>query len=106
MEHRDIPAAAFNQLDHVPSDRVPQELARAAACDSRKLRGDTTGTLMAGLCHTVVSLGDVIGQWARENPGVLPHQFEMLLQLVGRRGIHEACFHETGIAAGQADRRQ
>jgi len=58
VEHRDIPDAAFDQLDHVPSDRLPQVLARVVACDPGELRGYTTGTLMAGLCHTVVSLGD------------------------------------------------
>jgi len=106
VEHREIPDAAFDQLDHVPSDRVPQGLARVAACDPRELRGYTTGTLMAGLCHTVVSHGDPIGQWARDNPGVPPRQLEELLQLVGRRGIREVLLHETGVAAGGADSRQ
>ena len=38
VEHRDIPDAAFDQLDHVPSDRVPQGLARVVACDPGELR--------------------------------------------------------------------
>ena len=33
VEHRDIPDAAFDQLDHVSSDRVPQGLARVVPCD-------------------------------------------------------------------------
>ena len=79
VEHRDIPDAAFDQLDHVPSDRVPQGLARVVACDPGELRGYTTGTLMAGLCHTVVSLTASIGQWARDGPGVPPRQVKELL---------------------------
>ena len=106
VEHREIPDAAFDQLDHVPSDRVPQGLARVVACDPGRLRGYTTGTLMAGLCHTVVSHGDPIGQWARDNPGVPPRQEEELLQLVGRHGIRAVLLHETGVAAGGADRLQ
>jgi len=58
VEHREIPDIAFDQLDHIPSDRVPQGLARVVACDPGELRGYTTGTLVTGLCHTVVSLGD------------------------------------------------
>ena len=85
VELRDIPDAAFDQFDHVPSDLVPQGLARVVACDPGELRGYTTGTLMAGLCHTVVSLGDSTAQWARDNAGVPPQQVEELLQLVGRR---------------------
>ena len=106
VEHRDIPDATFDSLDHVPSDRVPQGLARVVACDPGELRGYTTGTLMAGLCHTVVSLSESIGQWARDNPGVPPRQVEELLQLVGRRGIRAALLRETGVAAGGASRRQ
>ena len=79
VEHRDIPDAAFDQLDHVPSDRVRQGWARVVACDPGELRSYTTATLMAGLCHIVVSLGDPIAQWVRDNPGVLPHQVEELL---------------------------
>ena len=44
VEHRDIPDPAFDQLVHVPSDRVPQGLARIVACDPGELRGYTTGT--------------------------------------------------------------
>ena len=106
VEHRDIPDAAFDQLDHVPSDRVPQGLARVVACDPGELRGYTTGTLMAGLCHTVVSLGESIKQWARGNPRVPPRQVEELLQPVGRRGIRAALLRETGVAVGGASRRQ
>jgi len=73
VEHRDMPDAAFDQLDHVPSDRVLQGSARIVACDPGELRGYTTRTLMAGLCRTMISLGDSIAQWARENPGVPPH---------------------------------
>jgi len=61
---------------------------------------------MAGLCHTVIALGNAIFQWARDNPGVPPRQVEELLQLVGRRGIRAALLHETGVVAGGADRRQ
>jgi len=103
VEHRDIPDTAFDQLDHVPSDSVPQWFARVVPCDTGNLRGCITGTLMAGLCHTVVSLGDAIGQWARDNPWVPPRQVEGLLQLVGRRGIRAALLHQTGVAAGGGD---
>jgi len=106
VEHRDIPDAAFDQLDHVPSDRVPQGLARVVSCDPGELRGYTTGTLMAGLCHTVVSLGDSIAQWARDNAGVPPHQVEELVQLVGRRNARAVLLCETSEAAGGVSRRQ
>jgi len=54
FEHHNIADSASNQLDYVLLDRVPQELAHVAACNCGKLRGCTTGTLMTGLCHTVV----------------------------------------------------
>jgi len=79
VEHRDIPDVVFDQLEHIASDRVPQGLARAVACDPREFRGYTTGTLVTGLCHTVVSLGDSIAQCARDHPGVLPRHLEELL---------------------------
>jgi len=106
VEQRDIPDVAFDQLDHIPSDRVPQGLARVVACDPGELRGYTTGTLVAGLSHTVVSLGDSIAQWARDHPGVPPRHLEELLQLVGRRSIRAALIREVGVAAGGANRRQ
>jgi len=106
VEHRDILDVAFDQLDHIPSDRVPQGLARVVACDPRKLRGYTTGTLVTGLSHTVVSLGDSIAQWARDHPGVPPRHLEELLQLVGRRSIRALFLREVGVAAGGANRRQ
>ena len=106
VEHRDIPEAAFDQLDHVPWDRVPQGLARVVACDPGELRGYTTGTLMAGLCHTVVSLGDSVAQWARDNPRVPPHQVEELFQLVGRRNASAVLLRETSVATGGVSRRQ
>jgi len=106
VEHRDIPNASFDQLDHIPSDRVPQGLARVVACDPAELRGNKTGTLMAGLCHTVVSLGDSIAQWARDNAGVPPHQVEDFLQLVGRRNARAVLLRETSVAAGGVSRRQ
>ena len=68
VEHRDIPDVAFDQLDHIPSDRVSQGLARVVAYDPGELRGYTTGTLVAGLSHTVVSLGDSIAQCAPRPP--------------------------------------
>jgi len=106
VEQRDIRDAAFDQLDHVPSDRVPQGLARVVACDPGELCGYTTGTLMAGLCHTVVSLGDSIAQWARENAGVPPQQVEELLQLTGLRNTRAVLLRETSVAAGGVSRRQ
>jgi len=106
VEHRDIPDAAFDQLDHVPSDRGPHGLARVVACDPSELRGYTTGTLMAGLCHTVVSLWDMIAKWARDNAGVPPQQVEEFLQLVGRRNTRAVFFRETSVAAGGVSRRQ
>jgi len=106
VQHRDIPDATFDQLDHMPSYRVSQGLAWVVACDPGELRGYTTGTLMGGLCDTVVILGDSSGQWARDNPAVPLRQKEELLQLVGRRGIRAALLQETGVAAGGADRRQ
>ena len=106
VEHRDIPDAAFDQLDHVPSDRVPQGLARVVACDPGELRGYTTGTLMAGLRHTVVSLGDSISQWARDNAGVPPQKVEELLQLVGRRNARAVLLRETSVAARGVSVRQ
>jgi len=106
VEHRDIPDAAFDQLDHIPSDRVPQGLARFVACDPGELRGCMTGTLMAGMCHTVVSLGDSIAQWARDNAGGPPQHVEELLQLVGRRNARAVLLRETSVAAGGVSRRQ
>jgi len=106
VEHRDIPDAAFDQLDHVPSDLVPQGLARVVACDPGERRGSTTGTLMACLCHTVVSLGDSIAQWARDNAGVPPQQVHKLLQLVGWRSARADSLRETSVAAGGMSRRQ
>jgi len=106
VEHRDIPDVAFDQLDHIPSDRFPQGLARVVACDPGELRGYTTGTLVAGLSHTVVSLGELIAQWARDHPEVPPRHLEELLQLVGRRRIRAALIREVGVAAGGANRRQ
>jgi len=49
VDHRDVPDAAFDRLEHVLTDRVPQGLARAVACDPGDLRGKTMGTLKAGL---------------------------------------------------------
>ena len=106
VEHRDIPDAAFDQLDHVTSDRVPQGLARVVACDPGELRGYTTRTLMAGLCHTVVSLGDSVAQWARDNAGLPPQKVEALLQLMGRRNARAVLLRETSVAAGGVSRRQ
>jgi len=106
LEHRDISNAAFDQLDHVPSDRVPQGLARVVHCDPGELRGYTTGTLIAGLCHTVVSLGDSIAQWALDNAGIPPQQVEELLQLVGRRNARAVLLRETSVAAGGVSRGQ
>jgi len=106
VEHRDIPDVDFDQLDHIPSDRVSQGLARVVACDPGELRGYTTGTLVTGLCHTVVSLGDSIAQWARDHPGVPPRHLEELLQLVCRRNIRAVLLREVGVAAGAANRHQ
>jgi len=106
VEHRDIPDVAFDQLDHIPSDRVLQGLARIVACDPGELRGYTTGTLVAGLSHTVVSLGGSTAQWARDHPEVPPRHLEELLQLVGRRSIRAVLIREVGVAAGGANRRQ
>jgi len=106
VEQCDIPDAAFNQLDHVPSDRLPQGLARGVACDIWELRGYTTGTLMAGLCQNIVSPSEAISKWARDNPGVPPRQVEELLQLVGGRGVCAALLNGTGVAAGGEDRPQ
>jgi len=104
--HRDIPDVAFDQRDHIPSDRVPRGLARVVACDPKELRGYTTGTLVTGLCHTVVSLGDSIAQSARNHPRVPPRHLEELLQLVGRRNIRAVLLREVGVAASGANRRQ
>jgi len=61
---------------------------------------------MAGLRHTVLSLGDASGHCAGDNPGVPPRQVEEPLQLLGRRDIRAALLYGTGVAAGGADRRQ
>jgi len=61
---------------------------------------------MAGLCPTVVSLGDSIGQWTSNDRGVPPCRVEELPQLAGRRGIRAALLHETGVAARGAGRRR
>ena len=106
VEHRDIPDAAFDQLDHVPSDGVPQGLARVVACALGELRGYTTGTFMASVCHTVVSLGDSVAQWARDKAGILPQKLEELLQLVRRRNARAVLLRETSVAAGGVSRRQ
>ena len=97
---------AFDQLDHIPLDRVPQGLARVVACDPGELRGYTTGTLLTDFSHTAVSLGDLIAQWARDHPGVPPRHLDELLQLVGRRSIHAVLLRGVGVAAGGANRWQ
>jgi len=106
VEHRDIRDVAFDQLDHILSDRVPQGLARVVAYDPLELRGYTTGTLVTGLWHTVVSLGDSIAQWARDHPGARPRHSGDLLQIVGRRPTRAVLLREVGVAAGGANRRQ
>jgi len=106
VEHREIPDAAFDQLDHILSDRVPQKLARVVACYFGELRGYTTRTLMTGICHTVVFLGDSIALWARDHPGVPPRLLDELLQLVGRRNTRAVLLREVGVAAGGAHCRQ
>jgi len=106
VEHRDIPDAAFDQLDHVPSDRVPQWLARVVARDPGELRGYTTRTLMAVFCHAVVSLGDSIAQWACDNARLPPQQVEALIQLVGRRSVRAVLLRETSVDSGGVSRRQ
>ena len=74
--------------------------------DPGELRGYTTGTLMAGLCHTVVSLGNSVAQRARDNAGIPPQQVEELLQLLGRRNARAVVLRETSVAAGGVSRRQ
>ena len=54
----------------------------------------------------MVSLGDSISQWARDNPGVPPHKVEELLQLVGRRNALAVLFGKTRAAAGGGSRHQ
>jgi len=76
------------------------------ACDPGDLRRYTTGTLMACLCHTVVSLGDSVAQWARDNAGIPPQKLEGLLQLVGRRNARANLLREASVAAGGMSRRQ
>jgi len=93
-------------LDHVPSDLVPQGLARVVTCDAGELRGYSTGTLMAGLSYTDVSLGVSIAQWARDNAGIPPQRVEELLQLVGCRSARAVLLRETSVAAGGVSRRQ
>jgi len=61
---------------------------------------------MAGLCHTVVSIGASVAQWARDNAGIPPAQVEELLQLVGRRNARAVLLRETSVAAGGMSRRQ
>ena len=61
---------------------------------------------MAGLCHTVVSVGYSIAQWARDNAGMPPQQLEELFQLVGRRHARAVLLRETSVAAGGVSRRQ
>ena len=61
---------------------------------------------MADLCHTVVSLGDSISQWARDNAGVPPQKVEELLQLVGRRNARAVLLRETSVAARGVSVRQ
>ena len=75
------------------------------ACDPGELGGYTTGTLVTGLCPTVVSLGDSISQWARDHPGVPLRHLEELLQLVGRRNGRAVLLREVGVAACGANRR-
>jgi len=105
-EHRDMPDAAFDQLDHTTSDRVPQGLARVVAGDPGELRGYTMGTLVTGLCHIVVSLGSSIARWVRDSPWVPPSLVKELLQIVGRRNTRAILLREVGVAAGGANRRQ
>jgi len=69
---RDVPVAAVDTLNHIPSDRVPQKVARAVSCDPRKLHGYSMGTLMTCLSQNEVILGYFLGFWARENAEVPP----------------------------------
>ena len=105
VDHRDIPDVDFDQLNHIPSDRVPQRLARVVACDPGEPCGYTSGTLVAGLCHIVVSLGKSIAQWVRDHPGVPPRDVDGLLQLVGRRNTRAVLLHEVCVVAGGTNRR-
>ena len=43
-------------------------MARMLACDPKEMRGFETGTLLAEIAQTVVSLGDIVAQWARDAP--------------------------------------
>jgi len=42
--------------------------------DTEELRGFTTGTHLTGLAHTMVTLGNIVAQWARNTPGVDPQR--------------------------------
>ena len=106
VKHRDIPDAAFDHMDHIPSDLFPQSLARVAACDIKELRGYTTGTLVTGLCHTMASLGDWISQCANEHPGVSPRHSKELVKFLGRRNTRAGLLRKVGVVAGETNRRQ
>jgi len=66
VDHRDVPDAALDILDSTPAERVPNALARIVACDPENLRGPSTRMLITSLCHTLVSIGESVAQWAHE----------------------------------------
>jgi len=106
VDHRDVSDASFIGLDHVPANRVPQGLARMLACDPEEMRGFETGTLLAEIAQTVVSLGDIVAQWARDPPGVDPQRLEVFLSLVGRRSVRATLVGELRVASGGLQRRR
>jgi len=106
VNHLDVPDAALDILDSTPAARVPHAMARIVACDPEDLSGTTTGVLIASLCHTLVSVGESVVQWAHEpTNGVRPEHAERLLRLVSRRNLLEVFVRKTGVAHNGAERR-
>ena len=106
VDHRDVSDDSFIGLYHVPANRVPQGLARMSACDPEEMRGFEMGTLSAEIAQTVVCLGDIVAQWARDTPGVDPQRLEVFLSLVGRRSIRATLVGELRVASGGLQRRR
>jgi len=107
VDHRDVPDTALDILDATPVKRIPRALARIVACDPEDLSGYTMGVLVGALCHTLVSVGEGVAQWARDpSTGVRPEQVEHLLHLVGRRNLRDVLLRELETAYNGAERRQ
>jgi len=70
------------------------------ACDPEELCGFTTGTILAGFTHTVMSLCDTVTRLARNTHGVDPQRLAGFLSLVSCRSVRTTLVRELGAASG------